>query len=353
MTNNTYDGKYKIGKNLVEIFENTERGFHDIISDYVPIPTGFRPLDSAISNGMRNGELVLLGGAQGVGKTVASLQIARNIASLPDHYAYYLSYEHPEVHLMHRLLCLESVDPTVGDMSHGLSLGEIYKMMSTDEARGLLSSGQPRALIELFGRHPKAGPALRRMNAYAKRLIMLKATSRTTTLESIRQATRELQDRTGGKVVVFIDYLQKVAIGDEKSQNDDEKVTIITEGLKDIAMDLDVPVWAIVASDREGLKSKRMHLYHLRGSSALDYEADIAIIMNNKYSITSREHLTYNLAEVKKFRNWIIFTLEKNRAGKAFQNMEFELHGANFTFNQLGAFVPSAHRLIDEHVVNE
>lgn len=350
---NTADGKYKIGKNLIEIFENTESGLNKIISDYVPIPTGFRPLDTAISDGMRNGELLLLGGAQGVGKTVASLQMARNIASMEGHYVYYLSYEHPEVHLMHRLLCLESIDPVTGDFSSGLRLGEIYKIMSSDDAQKLLRSGQPRALIELFSRHPKAGPALRRMNTYAKRLILLKATSRTTTLESIRSATRDLQQRTGGKVVVFVDYLQKVAIGDENAQSEDDKVTIITEGLKDIAMDLDVPVWAIVASDREGLKSKRMHLYHLRGSSALDYEADIAIIMNNKYSITSREHLTYNLADVKKFRNWIIFTLEKNRAGKAFQNIEFQLHGAHFTFNPMGAFVPTAHRLIDEHVINE
>src|SRR5690554_1354702 len=48
--------------------------------DYVPMPTGFDPLDGFIGGGLRKTELLLLGGAQGIGKTIATLQIARNIA---------------------------------------------------------------------------------------------------------------------------------------------------------------------------------------------------------------------------------------------------------------------------------
>ena len=45
-----------------------------------PIRTGFAALDQWIGNGLRQGELLLLGGAPGVGKTTLCLQIARNIA---------------------------------------------------------------------------------------------------------------------------------------------------------------------------------------------------------------------------------------------------------------------------------
>ncbi len=50
------------------------------LTEYVPLPTGFDPLDGMIGGGLRKTELVLLGGAQGIGKTIGTLQIARNIA---------------------------------------------------------------------------------------------------------------------------------------------------------------------------------------------------------------------------------------------------------------------------------
>ena len=66
------------------------------LTEYVPIPTGFDPLDGMIGGGLRKTELILLGGAQGIGKTIATLQIARNIAMRKGQHAFYLSYEHTE-----------------------------------------------------------------------------------------------------------------------------------------------------------------------------------------------------------------------------------------------------------------
>jgi hypothetical protein len=75
-------------------------------------------------------------------------------------------------------------------------------------------------------------------------------------------------------------------------------------------------VVAIAASDRAGLKAKRMRLTDMRGSSAVQYEADIGLIINNKYAIISREHLVYNPTEAEKMRNSVVMTVEKNRAGR-------------------------------------
>ena len=43
-----------------------------------PIPTGFKPLDDVLNGGMRQGELLMIGGGFGVGKTIWALQVARN-----------------------------------------------------------------------------------------------------------------------------------------------------------------------------------------------------------------------------------------------------------------------------------
>ncbi|MHB8892968.1 MAG: AAA family ATPase, partial [Candidatus Limnocylindrales bacterium] len=51
------------------------------VGEYQPVPLGFTPLDKTIGGGMRAGELLLIGGAQGTGKTTMALQMARNVAS--------------------------------------------------------------------------------------------------------------------------------------------------------------------------------------------------------------------------------------------------------------------------------
>ncbi len=318
------------------------------LTEYVPLPTGFDPLDGLIGGGLRKTELVLLGGAQGIGKTIASLQMARNIAMRNNQYAFYLSYEHTETHLMNRLLCLESINPPEVDLKSGVRLKDLYDIVISERAKSTLrgSSGSLQAILR---NNAKTAMALARVSRYADRLILVKASPAVTTLRAIREMTARLCDATGGNVTVFIDYLQKVAIHPERAADEGEKVTIVVEGLKDLALALGVPVWSIVAADREGLKAQRLHLFHLRGSSALDYEADIAIIMNNKYHILSKDHVAFNPYQARQYRDWVVFTIEKNRAGRAMQDMEFQLHAPYFAFDPRGRRVQQ--QLIDDKII--
>ncbi|MEO8607450.1 MAG: DnaB-like helicase C-terminal domain-containing protein [Chloroflexota bacterium] len=331
--------------------EANDRVIQGDLVDYVPMSTGFDPLDGFIGGGLRKTELTLLGGAQGIGKTIATLQIARNVAMRPDQYAFYLSYEHTETHLMHRLLCMESINPPEIDLSRGIKLRDLYQIIVAERAKGFMGKESTGAgsLQAILRENPKTAPALARMARYADRMILVKASPAVTTLKSIKEMTARLCDATGGNVTVFVDYLQKIAVYPERPRDENDKVTIIVEGLKDIALSLDVPVWSIVAADREGLKSKRIHLFHLRGSSALDYESDIAIIMNNKYHILSKDHVAFNPYTAKQFRDWVVFTVEKNRAGRAMQDMEFQLHGQHFAFDPRGQKVQQ--QLIDDKVI--
>jgi replicative DNA helicase len=335
---------------MVEANEQVVRGD---LSDFVPMPTGFDPLDGYIGGGLRKTELVLLGGAQGIGKTIATLQIARNIAMRPDQYAFYLSYEHTETHLMNRLMCLESINPPEIDLKNGLKLKDLYDVIISQRAKNIIRADEHGAsggsLQQILRENPKTSPALARMGRYADRLILVKASPAVTTLRAIREMTARLCEATGGNVTVFVDYLQKVAIHPERAADENDKVTIVVEGLKDIALTLDVPVFSIVAADREGLRAKRLHLFHLRGSSALDYECDIAVIMNNKYHILAKDHVSFNPYQAKQYRDWVVFTIEKNRAGRAMSDMEFQLHAPYFAFDTRGQSVQQ--QLIDDKII--
>jgi replicative DNA helicase len=251
---------------------------------------------------------------------------------------------------MHRLLCLESINPPELDPSRGLKLRDLYQAIVAQRAKEFMGrDGGAGSLQTILRENPKTAPAIARMTRYADRMILVKASPAVTTLRAIKEMTSRLCEATGGNVVLFVDYLQKIAVHPERPRDENDKVTMIVEGLKDIAMSLDIPVWSIVAADREGLKSKRIHLYHLRGSSALDYESDIAIIMNNKYQILSKDHVTFNPYTAKQYRDWVVFTIEKNRAGRAMQDMEFQLHGQNFAFDPHGQKVQQ--QLIDDKVL--
>ncbi len=347
----TSRGNAHMPRTLTQVLnEANERVVRGDLVDYVPMPTGFDPLDGFIGGGLRKTELILLGGAQGIGKTIATLQIARNVAMRPDQYVFYISYEHTETHLMHRLLCMESVNPPEIDASRGLKLRDLYQIIVAQRAKEFMGrDGASGSLQSILRENPRTAPAAGRMMRYADRLILVKASPAVTTLRSIKEMTARLCDATGGNVAVFVDYLQKIAVHPERPRDENDKVTMIVEGLKDIAMSLDVPVRSIVAADREGLKSKRIHLFHLRGSSALDYESDIAIIMNNKYQILSKDHVTFNPYTAKQYRDWVVFTIEKNRAGRAMQDMEFQLYGQHFAFDPHGQKVQQ--QLIDDKVL--
>jgi replicative DNA helicase len=321
------------------------------LSDYLSLPTGFDPLDGLIGGGLRKTELVLLGGAQGIGKTIAALQMARNVAARPEQFAFYLSYEHPETHLMNRLLCLESVNPPEIDTRNGIKLKDLYDVIIAQRARETIGRDgvSGGSLQTILREHPKTSMALARLSRYADRLVMVKASPAVTTLRAIREMATRLCEATGGNLTIFVDYLQKVAIHPERANDENDKVTIIVEGLKDMALALNVPVVAIVAADRDGLKAKRLHLFHLRGSSALDYECDIAVIMNNKYHILAKDHVQFNPYQAKQYRDWVVFTIEKNRAGRAMMDMEFQLYAPYFTFDPRGQQVQQ--QIIDDKII--
>jgi replicative DNA helicase len=321
------------------------------LDEYLPIPTGFDQIDRLIGGGLRRTELVLLGGAQGIGKTITALQMARNLALNEATYAFYISYEHSEVHLLNRLICQESIDPVSGDVGAGLRLKDLHNIVVSKRAREWVRKDGNVGLSQILAQHPKTAKAMDTINRYADRLIMMKASPAVTTLNSIREMARQISEATSGKMALFIDYLQKIAIYPERAADENDKVTIIVEGLKDIAMTYNIPVVAIVAADREGLRSKRMHLYHLRGSSALDYECDIAIIMNNKFHILSKEHVSFNPYKSESYRDWVVFTLEKNRAGRAMLDVEFRMYPQHFCFNPHGNLVEQ--KLIDEKIIVE
>jgi replicative DNA helicase len=289
------------------------------------IPTGFSPLDSYLHGGLRVGELFLLAGAQGVGKSTWALQLARHVAAGGHGRVLYVCYEHPEEFLLERLIAMES------------AMAGVEAPISTGDLRNLLASGagagdEGRGIGDLLGKVGQAEPVLRRLAEYEERLFLVKAGAMTT-VEAIGSLARACPG--SGPLVVIVDYLQKVAVYPDPL-GEEEQVRRSVEGLK---------VVAVVAADAEGVKAQRMRIHHMRGDTALAYEADVVLILNDKHRAVARHHVVYQPNVAEGFHNWVVCSLEKNRGGVVGVDFELRKRFAHACFDPMGGFL--SEQLVD------
>jgi replicative DNA helicase len=298
-------------------------------------PTGFDVLDANLQGGFRSGDLILLGGPQGMGKTTWMLQVARNIARQGRPVVYFC-YEHDQTTMLIRLVALEA------GLIGGVDAPPINRIRSSFEA----SDGLGRNLTQRLSDTVGGAQALDVVREYSDRLHIHRSSGTTTTMEQIKSTIAAVQEQHGASPFVCVDYLQKVPV---PGMAEDERVTTVTEQLKDMTLDHEVPVIAIVASDKEGIEAgKRMRVSHMRGSSALAYEADTVLMLNNKYDVVARHHLVYDTGNVERYKNWAVLSIEKNRSGLTGVDMEFPKRFEQSRFDTRGHLVRE--KLVDERV---
>ncbi len=314
------------------------------VGEYQPIPLGFTPLDKTIGAGLRPGELLLIGGAQGTGKTTMALQMARNVAMSGQANVLYVCFEHEEQYLLNRLIALESALAHLPQKTGAIRIQDVRaEILGSWMSEG---SGGPE-----LSDNPRLRPSLERIGRYGQNLFLMRGSQTASTIDNLRKLVRSHNEISDDRqLVLVVDYLQKVPQIPEPS-SEAEKVTFSVNGLKDIALSEEVPVIAIVAADKEGLKAQRLRNFHLRGSSAINYEADIILILNEKYNIVAKVNIEFNPYQAQRFRDWVVVSVEKNRGGQDNVDLEFEKHFEFSCFDPNGRAVQE--KLIEERLYND
>ena len=247
-----------------------------------------------------------------MGKTTWMLQVARNIARQGRPVVYFC-YEHDQTTMLIRLVALEA------GLIGGVDAPRINRIRSSFEA----ADGLGRNLTAAAVRHRR-----RRRGARRRPGVLRPAAhpplvghhrprwSRSqSTIAAVAGAARHLAVRLRGLPAEGPDARRAPRTSGPPR---------VTEQLKDMTLDHEVPVLAIVASDKEGIEAgKRMRVSHMRGSSALAYEADTVLMLNNKYDVVARHHLVYDTGNVERYKDWAVLSIEKNRSGLTGVDMEF------------------------------
>jgi replicative DNA helicase len=303
-------------------------------------PTGFPLLDEAIGGGLRAGTLNLLAGPQGQGKTMFALQLAR-AAVKAGRTAVFFSYELEADSLVQRLVAMEAGELDPFDAPSLSQIRSIFE--GTDGGAG--------GLIERLATTTTGTEALLRVSEYADRFVAHRSTATHTDITEINDTVKKVIGSTGESPLIIVDYLQKVAMP-LSDLEEDQRITRVTEQLKDVAIEFDCPVFAVAAMDHEGLEpGSRMRTRHMRGSTALSYEPDVVLILATKADIVARHHLVFGAGNADRFREWSVLTLEKNRSGSGGAEFEFKKRFDQGRFEPGGQLVSET--LVDERVFTE
>jgi replicative DNA helicase len=238
--------------------------------------------------------------------------------------------------MLGRLLSLE-----LGEMATPENAPEM------DRLRDVVTSATAgfRSLRTTIHAEPLVAQAVQRVHRYADELHLLRGSGGSTGLDEIETLLPDTAAHE--EALVVVDYLQKVAVRPEPA-DEAEKVTRIAEGLKDLALRHDIAVLALVAADWEGVRAGRLRLHQLRGSSALAYECDIAVMMSEKHKAVSKVHLSFDPVKAESFHHQVVFSIEKNRGGPAMVDLEFRKDFLHYRFVPDGRYL--VERLVDDRL---
>jgi replicative DNA helicase len=215
------------------------------IEDVSGIPTGFADLDRELG-GLQAGDLLLVAGRPGMGKTALQLTIAYNAARRGKR-VLVVSLEMSASQNMQRLIAMESKVPTEKQRRGALSDDDFSAF-----TRGVGAiSRLPIWVLDSPGLTPEA------LRARVKRL----------------HAEHKLD-------LVMVDYLQLMT-ATRKDSNRVQEVSDISRAMKQLARELDVPVLAAAQLSRavEQRQDKRPTLSDLRDSGALEQDADVVLFI--------------------------------------------------------------------------
>jgi len=230
---------------LAESFERLEE-FVKKGSHLRGVPTGYIDLDNKLS-GMQNSNLLVLAARPGIGKTSLALNIALHVATKEKIPVGFFSLEMSKEELVDRLL-VGQADIDAWRLKTGRLSDDDYKKLT--EAMGELSEAP----------------------------IYIDDTPGISILE-MRTKARKLKVEKNIHFLVM-DYLQLADSG-KRFDSRVQEVSFVSQGLKNLARELKIPVLAISQLSRavEQRGTKRPQLADLRESGAIEQDADVVIFL--------------------------------------------------------------------------
>ncbi|MFB6215244.1 MAG: replicative DNA helicase, partial [Candidatus Bipolaricaulia bacterium] len=228
---------------LRDHFDELEELHHDPSQQTISgLSTGFPKLDE-MTSGFQDGQLIVVAGRPGTGKTSFALSLVRNIALKEDVGVGLFSLEMTKEQLLERLLC------GAGRVNlHQLRGGFVPSSKWRDIATAAGNLQESTIVID-----DMPGNAILDVKAKARRM----------------KAEHDIN-------MLVVDYLQLIE-GNQNANTREQEIAHISRSLKGIARELRMPVVALSQLNRsvERREKKRPRLSDLRESGAIEQDSDV------------------------------------------------------------------------------
>lgn len=239
------------------------------------IPTGISGLDRLLNGGLRRGEMMVIGARPKHGKTALALAMARSMAR--DYVVLFISQEMPVLQLMHRHTAAEG----------SIDLGRILRADATDAEMwtGVVEAAERLACLRLVHDDQSAQSLM----------------------DVRRKAVKVKRER--GLDVLFVDFLQLMqGAGGGADDNRNRELDVIANGLKALAMDLEIGVVLLSQMNRKADEFyKPPTMTHLRDSGAIEAAADQVALLYTDHAHPMSDRLAafdgYAQLEIVAHRN--------------------------------------------------
>src|ERR1051325_1478730 len=230
-------------KDLVHTAINTIEDYHTRAGALTGLGTGFPDLDK-MTSGLHGGEMIVIAARPSMGKTSLAMNIAEAVA-------------------------IDQKQP-VGVFSLEMTAESLVLRMLCSRSRVNLRNIRDGFLAERDFPKP-AGAAGKLANAP----LFIDDTPGLSILQ-LRAKARRMYQQHGIKLFV-IDYLQLLNASSQKIENRQQEIAQLSNGIKALAKELNVPVIVLAQLNRELEKDKNRNprLSDLRESGAIEQDADL------------------------------------------------------------------------------
>jgi len=254
-------GFVPIKTTLQETLEKAQNAFKNK-NKISGIPTGFTDLDELLG-GLQNSDLIILAGRPAMGKTAIITNLALNCCELMSKDMKWADKENFKKDFSVGVFSLEmSADQLASRMISTLSGVSTPKMRT-----GHIDEEEFMSVIE----------ASKKMQDYPLFIDDTPSLS----ISALRTRARRLKRKHNLKLL-FIDYLQLIRASlNSKDANRVQEISEITQSLKAMAKELNIPIIALAQLSRavEQREDKRPLLSDLRESGSIEQDADIVIFI--------------------------------------------------------------------------
>ena len=229
----------------------------------VGVPTGLTDLDSRLG-GLHKQDLVIIAGRPSMGKTALATNIAFHAA------------KNIEKKRSKSTVAFFSLEMSSEQLSTRI-LSEQSRIRSNDIRRGKVSEKEFEQFIE-------ASKNISELPLYIDETPAI-------TIAAISNRSRRIK-RLFGLELIVVDYIQLMKSSGKKEYNRVQEISEITQGLKALAKELNVPVLALSQLSRavEHRDDKKPQLADLRESGSIEQDADIVMfVFRESYYLQNKE----------------------------------------------------------------